>query len=151
MVEAKKNVLKYFFITKKLVIKMQNGTKEKELRQELEDFKSEGIAIINPEKRTPRDLKRFRETRNMPNYRNSYEEIYKKLSDLCQQCYENWYTNQAVFRKQYPRKYKDEYMPIRFAEPRMITLPKWFEIKETKDLREGKMEKERRQLEQREK
>jgi hypothetical protein len=81
--EAKKNVLKYFFITKKLLIKMQNGTKEKELRQELEDFKSEGITIINPENRTTRDLKRFREIRNMPNYKNSYEEIYKKLSELC--------------------------------------------------------------------
>jgi hypothetical protein len=33
-----------------ILMKMQNNTNEKDLRQELETFKEEGIQIIRPEK-----------------------------------------------------------------------------------------------------
>jgi hypothetical protein len=73
--EAEKNVMKYFFITKKLIMKMQNNTNEKDLKQELELFKEEGIKIIKPERTTAKDLKRYREIRKVPNYNENSKEM----------------------------------------------------------------------------
>jgi hypothetical protein len=140
--EARKTTLKYFFETKRLLLKMQNESNEKEVRQELENFKKEGIEIINPAKKAKKDLKRYLEVRKMPNYEISYEEIHKKLSEICDQCFKNWYLNIGIFRKQCPRQNKEKYMPIRFMEPRMITTPRYFEIKNI--LREKEIEKTRK-------
>jgi hypothetical protein len=51
--------------------------------------------------------------------------------------FQNWYTNQGILRRQCPMSERLEYLPIRFAERRMISQPTYFELDATIIQEEG--------------
>jgi hypothetical protein len=57
--------MKYFFLVKRLTIKMQAKLGAKELEEELERFQEEAIVILNPVSREPKNLIKYRKLRNM--------------------------------------------------------------------------------------
>jgi hypothetical protein len=76
--DAIKEVMPYFFAVKRLTMKMQLDTNDREIILELERFKCIALDIINAENKTEKSLERFKKLRNF-NYEECAKEIRKKL------------------------------------------------------------------------
>jgi hypothetical protein len=123
--EAQREATKYFFLVKRLTVKMQSKLGTKELDEELERFKEEAIEILNPANRSQKNLIKFKKLRSMK-YAAVRKEIMEKFEEICNLCYKNWDRNQSLIKAQFPCKGPFRYEPIRFSESREISIPRYY-------------------------
>jgi hypothetical protein len=81
----------------------------------LEKFKEEAIKNLNPVSRIPKKLRNI-------NYTAVRVGIMKKLEEISSQCYENLDINQGKMRAEHPCTDPFKYEPIRFSDPREISI-----------------------------
>jgi DNA repair ATPase RecN len=100
MVRSSEKCYERFLSVQKINKENANNLSEIEIKRELETFKIDEIKIINPEKKSLKDLRKYKDIRKFGNYNDNAKEIYGKLTDLCNQCFKNCNTNQSIFKGQ---------------------------------------------------
>jgi hypothetical protein len=124
---------------------MQAKLSAKELNEELDKFKDEAIEILNPVNRNPKNLIKYKKIRNI-NYNAARVETMKKLEEICNQCYKNWDNNQGIIKAEPQLSDPFQYEPIRFSEPREISIPRYFSCTKNKEEEEAKLQKEKEKI-----
>jgi Cu2+-containing amine oxidase len=54
-----------------------------------------------------------------------YSSQRRDHEEICNLCYKNWGDNQSLIKAQFPCKNSFRYEPIRFSEPREISIPRY--------------------------
>jgi hypothetical protein len=130
-----KDIMKYFFAVKKIIVKMQKKLETKQWKEELKSFKKAVIEIVNPKNRTTKALEKFHKASSF-NYkeRRSIEmtNLERICNDCCNDCCKNWVMNDEVVRSERSKAPKSEYQSIEFLELREISIPRYFHPQKVK-------------------
>jgi hypothetical protein len=116
----------------------------KEWKEELENFKKIEIEIIDPQNKSTKALERSHKIRNIECKALRGLKM-SNLERICSECYKNWDAIDAKIRSEVPKVPKCEYQPIRFSDPREISISKYFSCIRNIE-QEEKIEKENKRV-----
>jgi hypothetical protein len=81
--------------------------------------------IIHSLNRSTKALERFHKIRNIK-YKTLRGVEMANRERICSECYRNWENTDARIRTEEPKAPKCECQPIRFSDPREISIPRYF-------------------------